>query len=210
MAVSRSGEGAPPGDPADPRSLVRSPRSRTSSTASTLPTSAISRSQFAQADTRKHTFRRSPPVGLALADPVTCPRARSWPAWSLRENSLLIDLENLKELSLDERTGILTCSPSSTGWMVNVDYLSKFGRMFAGGEPGPPFVLPSDATRPAADTPPPRSQATVPPSPWAASSCKAVSMAYLTQRCSIAQSELTRPRAQAKAGTAAATSGRAS
>jgi hypothetical protein len=57
-----------------------------------------------------------------------------WPAWSLREGSLLIDLENLKELSLNEESGILTCSPSSTGWMINVDYLSKFGRMFAGGE----------------------------------------------------------------------------
>ncbi|KAM0753444.1 FAD linked oxidase domain-containing protein [Meredithblackwellia eburnea MCA 4105] len=57
----------------------------------------------------------------------------SWPAWSLRDGSLLIDLEHLKELHYDPKTEIVTVSASSTGRMINVDYLSKLGRMFPGG-----------------------------------------------------------------------------
>ncbi|KAF2220787.1 FAD binding domain protein [Elsinoe ampelina] len=56
----------------------------------------------------------------------------SWAAWSVRDNAVLIDLGNMKHISLDSEKGIATVSPSTTGSMLN-DYLSQRGLMFAGG-----------------------------------------------------------------------------
>jgi len=58
---------------------------------------------------------------------------RSWAAWSVRHDAVLIDLKNFRHVAYDERTKIVTCSPSLTGeelntFLANVDG----GRMFAG------------------------------------------------------------------------------
>jgi FAD/FMN-containing dehydrogenase len=51
---------------------------------------------------------------------------------SVRQQSLLIDLKGLRELSFDPDANIATVSPSITGGELN-PYLAKFGRFFAGG-----------------------------------------------------------------------------
>lgn len=51
---------------------------------------------------------------------------------SVRQQTLLIDLKGLNELSFDTETNIVTVSPAITGGDLN-PYLSKFGRFFAGG-----------------------------------------------------------------------------
>ena len=56
----------------------------------------------------------------------------SWAAWSVRDDAILIDLGNFREISLDEKTGIVKASPSTTGRMLN-SFLAEKGRMFAGG-----------------------------------------------------------------------------
>jgi FAD/FMN-containing dehydrogenase len=56
----------------------------------------------------------------------------SWAAWSVRDNAVLIDLGGWKHMSLNEKTGLIAVSPSTTGRMVN-EYLSEHGYMFPGG-----------------------------------------------------------------------------
>lgn len=56
----------------------------------------------------------------------------SWAAWSIRDNAILVDLKNYYEMSLDEGTGIVRVSPSTTSGELNAFLLPK-GRMFAGG-----------------------------------------------------------------------------
>lgn len=56
----------------------------------------------------------------------------SWAAWSVRDNSILIDLGKMKHISLDGETNIASVSPSTTGDMLN-SYLAKRGLMFCGG-----------------------------------------------------------------------------
>ncbi|KAF2684644.1 FAD binding domain protein [Lentithecium fluviatile CBS 122367] len=56
----------------------------------------------------------------------------SWAAWSVRDNAILIDLGNYKQIELNETTGIVTVSPSTTGKMIN-DLLSEKGLLFPGG-----------------------------------------------------------------------------
>lgn len=56
----------------------------------------------------------------------------SWAAWSVRDDAILIDLGNFREISLDEKTGIVKASPSTTGRMLN-SFLAEKGCMFAGG-----------------------------------------------------------------------------
>jgi FAD/FMN-containing dehydrogenase len=56
----------------------------------------------------------------------------SWAAWSVRDSAVLIDLGNLKEIDLDESTGIVKVSPSTTGRMLN-GFLRGKGRLFPGG-----------------------------------------------------------------------------
>ncbi|KAF2798433.1 Glucooligosaccharide oxidase [Melanomma pulvis-pyrius CBS 109.77] len=56
----------------------------------------------------------------------------SWAAWSVRDNSILIDLGNYKQIQLDEKTGIVAVSPSTTGRMLN-SMLREKGLLFPGG-----------------------------------------------------------------------------
>ncbi|KAF4969203.1 hypothetical protein FZEAL_10269 [Fusarium zealandicum] len=56
----------------------------------------------------------------------------SWAAWSVREGAILVDLGKYHEFLLDDSTGVLQVSPSTTGRMVNT-LLAQRGRMFPGG-----------------------------------------------------------------------------
>lgn len=56
----------------------------------------------------------------------------SWAAWSVRDDAVLIDLGNYHHLSLNESSGILEASPSTTGKVLNA-YLVERGYMFPGG-----------------------------------------------------------------------------
>lgn len=56
----------------------------------------------------------------------------SWAAWSVRDNAVLIDLGNYKQIELDETTGIVIVSPSTTGTQLNT-ILREKGLMFPGG-----------------------------------------------------------------------------
>lgn len=56
----------------------------------------------------------------------------SYPAWSVRDNTLLLDLGQCPELSLDQDTGIVQVSPSVTSRELD-KYLVARGRAFPGG-----------------------------------------------------------------------------
>lgn len=56
----------------------------------------------------------------------------SWPAWSVRDNAILLDLGGYSELVLDERTGIVRVSPSTTGEDL-ANYLLTKGRVLSVG-----------------------------------------------------------------------------
>ena len=56
----------------------------------------------------------------------------SWAAWSVRDDAILVDLGDYKEIELDETTGIVKASPSTTAKMLN-DYLIPKELMFSGG-----------------------------------------------------------------------------
>ena len=56
----------------------------------------------------------------------------SWDAWSVHDDSLLIDLGNLREMVYDEEKGIVTASPAVGGGELNA-YLARFGMFFPGG-----------------------------------------------------------------------------
>jgi FAD/FMN-containing dehydrogenase len=59
----------------------------------------------------------------------------SWAAWSVRDDAILLDLGNYHEIILEEETGIVKVSPSTTSGDLNA-YLLPKGRMFAGGHCG--------------------------------------------------------------------------
>lgn len=56
----------------------------------------------------------------------------SWAAWSVRDDAILLDLGQYKQIDLDEKTGIVKVSPSTTGRMLN-GFLTTKGLLFAGG-----------------------------------------------------------------------------
>jgi FAD/FMN-containing dehydrogenase len=56
----------------------------------------------------------------------------SWAGWSVRDNAILVDFGNYHEMILDEETGVVRVSPSTTSGDLNAFLLPK-GRMFAGG-----------------------------------------------------------------------------
>ncbi|OJD34922.1 fad binding domain protein [Diplodia corticola] len=56
----------------------------------------------------------------------------SWAAWSVRDDAILLDLGQYKQIDLDETTGIVKVSPSTTGRMIN-GFLTTKGLLFAGG-----------------------------------------------------------------------------
>ncbi|KAF2111898.1 hypothetical protein BDV96DRAFT_526280 [Lophiotrema nucula] len=56
----------------------------------------------------------------------------SWAAWSVRDGAILIDLGKYKQIDLDEKTGIVAVSPSTTGQAIN-SFLGQKSLMFPGG-----------------------------------------------------------------------------
>ncbi|KAL1638236.1 hypothetical protein SLS56_000044 [Neofusicoccum ribis] len=56
----------------------------------------------------------------------------SWAAWSVRDDAILLDLGKYTQVDLDEKTGIVKVSPSTTGRILN-GFLTTKGRLFAGG-----------------------------------------------------------------------------
>jgi hypothetical protein len=57
----------------------------------------------------------------------------SWGAWSLRDDTLLIDLAAFTSLSYDPGTGIVTAGPAVRGGLDLDPFLAVRGRFFAGG-----------------------------------------------------------------------------
>jgi FAD/FMN-containing dehydrogenase len=57
----------------------------------------------------------------------------SWPAWSVRDQALLIDLGAFTGISYDEATGIVTAGPAVRGGSDLDPFLAARGRFFAGG-----------------------------------------------------------------------------
>jgi len=57
----------------------------------------------------------------------------SWAAWSLRENTLLIDLASVTGMSYDDATHVVTVGPAVRGGLDLDPYLAAKGRFFAGG-----------------------------------------------------------------------------
>jgi FAD/FMN-containing dehydrogenase len=57
----------------------------------------------------------------------------SWAAWSLRDDTLLIDLAAFTGMSYDEATGTVTVGPAVRGGLDLDPYLAARGRFFAGG-----------------------------------------------------------------------------
>lgn len=56
----------------------------------------------------------------------------SWAAWSVRDNSILIDLGDYKSLDVDTEAQIAKATPSMTGRDIN-SVLNTHGLMFPGG-----------------------------------------------------------------------------
>src|SRR5215471_6384533 len=57
----------------------------------------------------------------------------SWPAWSLRDDTLLIDLAALTAMSYDDETGIVTAGPAVRGGLDLDPFLAVRNRFFAAG-----------------------------------------------------------------------------
>ena len=57
----------------------------------------------------------------------------SWAAWSLRDDTLLIDLAALNGMDYDEATGTVTVGPAVRGGLDLDPFLASRGRFFAGG-----------------------------------------------------------------------------
>jgi FAD/FMN-containing dehydrogenase len=56
----------------------------------------------------------------------------SWPVWSLRDETLLIDLGRMREIDLDPATGVASVQPAATGREL-VPFLAERGLMFQSG-----------------------------------------------------------------------------
>ncbi|PYH91159.1 FAD-binding domain-containing protein [Aspergillus ellipticus CBS 707.79] len=57
----------------------------------------------------------------------------SWAAWSVRDESILIDLGNYKHLDVDAEHQVARASPSMTGKEINGVLIPQYGLMFPGG-----------------------------------------------------------------------------
>jgi len=57
----------------------------------------------------------------------------SWAAWSVRDNSILIDLGDYKVLEVDEKNQRAIASPSTTGRELNSVLTKQYKLMFPGG-----------------------------------------------------------------------------
>lgn len=86
----------------------------------------------------KATSTRDIQDAVALAKEHRCQvtvRAggHSLQTWSLREDSILVNLHDWKEIEFQEETGIVQVTPAVTGDEL-INHLTKgFGRMFPGG-----------------------------------------------------------------------------
>lgn len=62
----------------------------------------------------------------------------SWAAWSVRDDTILVDLSQLKDgiddeqFAYDEATQVVECGPATTGRVLN-GWLRERGRFFPGG-----------------------------------------------------------------------------
>ncbi|KAJ5784613.1 FAD binding domain protein [Penicillium pulvis] len=57
----------------------------------------------------------------------------SWAAWSVRDNSILIDLGNYKQVEVDPENRVAIATPSMTGRELNSALIKDHGLMFPGG-----------------------------------------------------------------------------
>lgn len=57
----------------------------------------------------------------------------SWAAWSVRNNSILIDLGNFKQVKVDPENRVAIATPSMTGRELNSALIKDHGLMFPGG-----------------------------------------------------------------------------
>lgn len=57
----------------------------------------------------------------------------SWAGWSVRDDALLIDLGDMRDMTYDPATGIATANPAVKGGMELAPFLAQHGRMFTGG-----------------------------------------------------------------------------
>jgi FAD/FMN-containing dehydrogenase len=57
----------------------------------------------------------------------------SWAAWSLRDDALLIDLGNLRDIGYDPATEIVAAGPAVQGGLELAPFLAERGRTFPGG-----------------------------------------------------------------------------
>jgi hypothetical protein len=57
----------------------------------------------------------------------------SWAAWSLHDDTLLIDLGALDRVEYDAATGVATAGPAVTGGLTLAPFLAGHGRAFPGG-----------------------------------------------------------------------------
>jgi FAD/FMN-containing dehydrogenase len=77
-------------------------------------------------------------AGVRLAVERNCRVAirsggHSWAAWSVRDNSILIDLGGYKLLDVDPREKMAIASPSMTGKEINMVLVNEHQLMFPGG-----------------------------------------------------------------------------
>jgi FAD/FMN-containing dehydrogenase len=57
----------------------------------------------------------------------------SWAAWSLRDDALLIDLGQLRDIAYDPATGMASARPAVQGGLELAPFLAERGRAFPGG-----------------------------------------------------------------------------
>ena len=57
----------------------------------------------------------------------------SWAAWSLRDDTLLIDLGGMRDMAYEPATGIVSVRPAVQGGLELTPYLAERGRAFPGG-----------------------------------------------------------------------------
>jgi FAD/FMN-containing dehydrogenase len=57
----------------------------------------------------------------------------SWAVWSLRDDALLIDMGEMRDLAYDPATGVVSARPAVQGGLELAPFLAERGRAFPGG-----------------------------------------------------------------------------
>jgi len=57
----------------------------------------------------------------------------SWAAWSLRDDVVMVDLSELRDLAYDDATGVVAAGPATRGGLELTPFLERHGRAFPGG-----------------------------------------------------------------------------